>query len=46
MDFRKIVDKLDELELKFNFNDLLIRKIDDYILILNMKFIEFVINSF
>ena len=43
---RKTVHKLDELELKLNFNEPLIRRIDDYILTPNINFIEFVIKNF
>ncbi len=42
----KAVDKLDELELKLNFNEPLIRRLYDYILTPDTKFIEFVIKSF
>lgn len=43
---RKTVHKLDELELKLNFNEPLIKRIDDYILTPNINFIEFVIKNF
>ena len=39
----KAVDKLDELELKLNFNEPLIRRIYDYILTPDTRFIEFCI---
>ena len=42
----KAVDKLDELELKLNFNEPLIRRFYDYILTPDTRFIEFVIKSF
>ncbi|MGD1703966.1 hypothetical protein ACP6PM_29850, partial [Dapis sp. BLCC M229] len=43
---RKAVDKLDELELKLDFDEPVIRRLDDYILTPEPKFIEFVTNSF
>jgi len=45
-DFRKAVDKLDELELKIDFDEPVIRRLDDYILTPEPKFIEFVTKSF
>lgn len=43
---KKAVYKLDELELKIDFDDLIIRRLDDYILTPEPKFIEFVSKSF
>ncbi|MDJ0520225.1 MAG: photosystem II assembly protein [Trichodesmium sp. MO_231.B1] len=43
---RKAVDKLDELELKLDFDEPVIRRLDDYILTPEPKFIEFVTKSF
>ncbi|NEQ41582.1 MAG: photosystem II assembly protein [Okeania sp. SIO3I5] len=43
---KKAVDKLDELELKLDFDEPVIRRLDDYILTPEPKFIEFVTNSF
>ena len=42
----KAVDKLDELELKVDFDEPVIRRLDDYILTPEPKFIEFIKNSF
>ncbi|WP_240038881.1 MULTISPECIES: photosystem II assembly protein [Okeania] len=43
---RKAVYKLDELELKIDFDEAVIRRLDDYILTPEPKFIEFVTKSF
>ncbi|MGD1805161.1 hypothetical protein ACP6PL_06930 [Dapis sp. BLCC M126] len=43
---RKAVDKLDELELKLDFDEPVIRRIDDYILTPDAKFIKSVTKSF
>ncbi len=43
---RKAVDKLDELELRLDFDEPVIRRLDDYILTPEPKFIEFVTKSF
>ncbi len=43
---RKAVDKLDELELKLDFDEPLIRRLDDYKLTPEPKFIEFVTQTF
>ncbi|MGD1712687.1 photosystem II assembly protein [Dapis sp. BLCC M172] len=43
---KKAVDKLDELELKLDFDEPVIRRLDDYILTPDAKFIEFVTKSF
>lgn len=43
---RKAVYKLDELELKVDFDEPVIRRLDDYILTPEPKFIDFVTNSF
>ncbi|NEP86258.1 MAG: photosystem II assembly protein [Okeania sp. SIO2C2] len=43
---RKAVYKLDELELKIDFDEPVIRRLDDYVLTPEPKFIEFVTKSF
>ncbi|MEB3343815.1 photosystem II assembly protein [Okeania sp.] len=43
---KQAVDKLDELELKIDFDEPVIRRLDDYILTPEPKFIEFVTNKF
>ncbi len=43
---RKVTYKLDELELKVDFNEPVIRRLDDYILTPEPKFIEFITQSF
>ncbi|MEM1172680.1 MAG: photosystem II assembly protein [Cyanobacteria bacterium P01_H01_bin.35] len=43
---KKAVDQLDELELKLDFDEPVIRRLDDYILTPEPKFIEFVTKSF
>ncbi|OZH55770.1 photosystem II assembly protein [Hydrocoleum sp. CS-953] len=43
---KKAVDKLDELELKIDFDEPVIRRLDDYILTPEPKFIEFVTKTF